>query len=192
MAGFGAVRVRARYAAVAAALAGGLLTGCSVFPQAPPPRLAATPGNTQTVQVGKVSRVVDGDTLRVVVNGAETTIRVIGVDTPETHKPNTQVQCYGPQATAQAKEIAAGRIVTVRNDPSQAQVDRYGRALRYIELPDGRDLSVAMVGGGFGRAYKVAGPAPVMWAQLVAAQQQAQQQKTGLWAPRPRGCGGGL
>jgi endonuclease YncB( thermonuclease family) len=51
----------------------------------------------------QVTRFIDGDTIMVSMNGRDETIRFIGVDTPETHKPNTPVQCYGPAAAAFTK-----------------------------------------------------------------------------------------
>src|SRR5437868_5406697 len=51
-----------------------------------------------------INHYVDGDTIAVNINGKVETIRFIGVDTPETHKPNTPVQCYGPEAAAHTKD----------------------------------------------------------------------------------------
>src|SRR6266545_1080397 len=52
-----------------------------------------------------VTRFVDGDTIIVDMNGKNETVRLIGVDTPETHRPNTPVQCYGPAASAYTKNL---------------------------------------------------------------------------------------
>ncbi|HVX58163.1 MAG TPA: thermonuclease family protein, partial [Candidatus Saccharimonadales bacterium] len=85
-----------------------------------------------------VTKYVDGDTIDVNMNGVTETIRFIGVDTPETHKPNTPVQCYGVLAAANTKEIISkyGRV-RLQADPLDTNRDRYGRVLRYVYLPDG-------------------------------------------------------
>src|SRR5215208_5776082 len=58
-----------------------------------------------------VTRVVDGDTVEVRFDGREEDVRLIGVDTPETVKPGTPVQCFGPQASAFQHRVAEGRRV---------------------------------------------------------------------------------
>ena len=52
-----------------------------------------------------IDHYIDGDTIAVNMNGSVETIRFIGVDTPETHKPNTPVQCYGELAAANTKTL---------------------------------------------------------------------------------------
>src|SRR5579862_2677792 len=85
-----------------------------------------------------VDHYVDGDTIAVNMNGAVETIRFIGVDTPETHKPNTPVQCYGPDAAAYTKaRISQFGKVRLQADSRDTNRDRYGRLLRYVYLPDG-------------------------------------------------------
>lgn len=168
-------------------------------PSGPTAMIAAAPAATPTgspagIQTGRVLKVTDGDTIHVAVNGGPTLdVRVVGEDSPEVVKPHTPVQCFGPQASAEAHRLMDGQTVTLRPDPTQAQVDRYGRALRYVTLPDGEDLSLHMVTGGWSRAYKLSrGPVPTEWPQLASAQQQALTAKRGLWGPRPGGCGGGV
>jgi len=57
--------------------------------------------------VARVERVVDGDTIKVVLDGREETVRYIGVDTPETKKPGTPVQCFGTRAWSRARACAS-------------------------------------------------------------------------------------
>jgi micrococcal nuclease len=80
---------------------------------------------------GRVVRAVDGDTLEVRLDDGEVeTVRVIGVDTPETVKPDTPVQCFGPRASAFEHRTAEGRRVRllVGVEPR----DAYGRLLAYV------------------------------------------------------------
>lgn len=77
-----------------------------------------------------ISRVIDGDTASVSVDGAERRVRFLGVDTPETVHPNKPVQFYGPQASAFTKGSLTGRRVWLEYDASPQ--DRYNRHLVYI------------------------------------------------------------
>src|SRR6185312_13462812 len=78
----------------------------------------ALPKSLQTSQPGlySVNRFVDGDTIDVNMNGSVETIRMIGVDTPETHKPNSPVQCYGPQAADFTKSLIGSNKVRLQAD----------------------------------------------------------------------------
>jgi micrococcal nuclease len=73
-----------------------------------------------------VVRVVDGDT---VVIAPDTTVRLIGIDTPETVDPRKPVQCFGREASAYAHLLLDGRSVSLEYDPTQGRLDRYGRTL---------------------------------------------------------------
>jgi micrococcal nuclease len=93
----------------------------------------------------KVTRVVDGDTIDVALqDGTDETVRYIGIDTPETVKPGTPVQCGGPKAHEVNERLVGGRTVTLRFDAERRDV--YGRLLAYVYLPDethrGRPLFV--------------------------------------------------
>jgi micrococcal nuclease len=82
----------------------------------------------------KVTHVVDGDTIDVAMpDGDEETVRYIGIDTPETVKPDTPVQCGGPKAHAVNERLVGGRTVTLRFDAERRDV--YGRLLAYVYLP---------------------------------------------------------
>ena len=82
----------------------------------------------------RVTRVVDGDTIDVeLAGGSEDTVRYIGIDTPETVKPGTPVQCGGPRAHELNERLVGGRAVTLRFDAERRDV--YGRLLAYVYLP---------------------------------------------------------
>jgi micrococcal nuclease len=84
----------------------------------------------------KVTRVVDGDTIDVALPGGdEDTVRYIGIDTPETVKPGTPVQCGGPRAHEANEGLVGGRTVRLRFDAERRDV--YGRLLAYVFLPGG-------------------------------------------------------
>jgi micrococcal nuclease len=108
------------------------------------------PSNSLT---GLVERAVDGDTLEVRIDGGEIeTVRVIGVDTPETVKPDTAVQCFGPQASAFEHAHTEGRRVRLQVGVEPRDV--YGRLLAYVWIlgpPRPRFLEVELLRRGLAR-----------------------------------------
>jgi endonuclease YncB( thermonuclease family) len=127
-----------------------------------------------------VARFVDGDTIAVKMGDATETVRMIGVDTPETHRPNTPVQCYGPAAAAFTKNLIGNNKVRLQADSKSQNRDRYDRLLRYVYLPDGRLVQQEVIQEGFGFAYT---QFPfTKSAELVQDQAAAQQAGKGLWA----------
>jgi micrococcal nuclease len=98
---------------------------------------------------GRVVRAVDGDTLEVEIDGgAAETVRLIGVDTPETVKPDTPVQCFGPRASAFEHEHVEGRRVRLLTGVEPR--DYYGRLLAYVWV-DGRLLEDELLRRGLAR-----------------------------------------
>ena len=125
-------------------------------PPPPPPPPPAPAAAAQTAKA-RVVRVIDGDTLKVkLATGQSATVRLIGIDTPETRKPGTAVQCGGADATARMKKLAisngSGRRVTLTTDPTQDVVDTYGRLLAYVNA-GGSDLGRSMVASGWAKVY---------------------------------------
>jgi len=111
----------------------------SVAPAAPPVSYTAN---------ATVARVVDGDTIDVTLNGTEERVRLIGIDTPETVKPNTPVQCYGPEASEHTKELLPpGTPVYLERD--LVARDDYGRLLSYVFRTDGVFVNRDLIDNGF-------------------------------------------
>jgi micrococcal nuclease len=143
--------------------------------------------------VYSVTRYVDGDTIVVHINGTDETIRFIGIDTPETHKPNTPVQCYGPAAAAHTQSVikAAGGKVRLASDSLGTNRDRYNRLLRYVYLPDGTDVNKLNIEQGYAFYYPYFPFSKK--AEFASAQKSAQASKKGLWGactPTPSDNGG--
>jgi micrococcal nuclease len=99
-----------------------------------------------------VVRVVDGDTLEARIGGKDEDVRLIGVDTPETVKPGTPVQCYGPQASHFTHGLLEGR--TVRLVFGVERRDVYGRLLAYVHLGD-RFFNAMLVRRGLARTLTI-------------------------------------
>jgi micrococcal nuclease len=151
--------------------------------------------NAETKQPGTyaVTRYVDGDTIQVDMDGTKETIRFIGIDTPETHKPNTPVQCYGPAAAAHTKNVIsqAGGRVRLAADALGTNRDRYDRLLRYVYLPDGTLVNERNVREGYAFYYPFFPFSKK--AEFAAAQKEAQAGNRGLWGnctPTPVDGGG--
>lgn len=122
---------------------------------------------------GKVVTISDGDTIRVMRNGAAERIRLWGIDCPESKQP------FGTRARKFAGDLAFGMEVTVK----VRDTDRYGRTVAEIILPDGRNLNQELVRAGLAWWYqRYARRATV----LAALEQEARDAKRGLWSdPQP-------
>jgi micrococcal nuclease len=138
-----------------------------------------------------VAHFVDGDTIAVNMNGRVEKVRLVGVDTPETHKPNTPVQCYGPAAAAYTKNTIGSQKVRLVSDSKSTDRDRYDRLLRYIYLSDGHLLNEELIKGGYGFYYPYFPFSKST--EFAAAQSAARAAHRGLWgncSPTPTDGGG--
>jgi micrococcal nuclease len=89
--------------------------------------------NLPPEETAQVLSVVDGDTIKVRVNGIEETVRYIGIDTPEPYRDGKPA-CYSGEASHRNAELVAGR--EVRLVPDAENRDRYERLLRYVYVDD--------------------------------------------------------
>lgn len=145
----------------------------------------ATNSGTLNIQgvVGRVTKVVDGDTIEVNIDGISYTVRYIGVDTPETKDPRRPVGCFGKEAYEENKRLVGGQTVILQNDVSES--DKYNRILRYVFLPldDGNTLFVNdyLIRSGFGTALTIP-PDVSMSERFLDAQKEAKENRLGLWS----------
>jgi micrococcal nuclease len=131
-------------------------------------------------RVGRVVRVVDGDTIAVSLDGRAERVRYIGIDTPESVKPGTPVQCYAHKAAAEnARLVARERVRLVLDVEAR---DRFGRLLAYVyRVRDGAFVNAALVRGGFARTLTI--PPDVRFAERFRAlAAQARRAGRGLWS----------
>jgi endonuclease YncB( thermonuclease family) len=143
------------------------------------PSFAVTPAKT-TPGFYKVSEVYDGDTIAVQMDSRTEKVRMIGVDTPETHKPNSPVECGGPEASDFSKKVLTGAEVRLESDPTNQNRDRYDRLLRYIYLADGRLFNLLLITEGYGTPYT---SFPFQKKQeFIAAGVKAKLENKGVWA----------
>lgn len=112
-------------------------------------------GGEAAAGTGRVVRVVDGDTIHVrLPGGAIEKVRYIGVDTPESVKPGTPVQCFAKAASARNAELVADAEVELRTDVEER--DRYGRLLAYVyRARDELFVNAELVRGGYAQPLTV-------------------------------------
>ena len=126
----------------------------------------------------RVVRAVDGDTLVVAfADGHTDTIRVLGVDTPETHDPRKPVQCFGPEAAAYTARRLTGRVVRLESDVETR--DRYGRRLAYVYL-DGELFEDELLLRGYARLLVIQ-PNTAHARTLLTDELAARRDRRGLW-----------
>ncbi len=132
----------------------------------------------------RVTRVVDGDTIKVDAGGRKDTVRYIGMDTPESVKPNTPVQCYAEVASHyNARLLAPGAAVrlVIGAEPR----DRYGRLLAYVyRASDNLLVNAALLRGGFAHTLTIA-PNDRLATQFAQLEDEARQAGRGLWRACP-------
>jgi micrococcal nuclease len=158
-----------------------LLTDPTLEPQVP------TTENTETTAPLNlppnhylVTKVIDGDTIAVDVAGTRTTVRLIGVDTPETVHPTKPVQCFGKEASAAAVKLMQDRVVRLEADSTQGETDKYGRLLAYVFLEDGTHVNEQLLRDGYAYEYTY-GDTYEYQETFKAAVEEARTAKRGLW-----------
>jgi micrococcal nuclease len=127
---------------------------------------------------GQVVRVVDGDTIKVRLDGGRIErVRYIGIDTPESVKPGTPVQCFAKKASHFNASLVDGRQVTLKTDAEER--DRYGRLLAYV-YTDGRFVNRELVARGYARTLTI--PPNVAHAdEFARLARRAREAGVGLW-----------
>jgi len=127
-----------------------------------------------------VVKVVDGDTFSINYKGEIITVRLIGIDTPETVHPSKPVECFGIEASNKAKQLLNNKTVKIELDDSQGVYDKYERLLVYAFLEDGTNFNDYMIKNGF--AYEYTYNLPYKYkSQFKESENFARNNKMGLW-----------
>ncbi|TSC66199.1 MAG: nuclease [Microgenomates group bacterium Gr01-1014_80] len=176
-------RLLTAFVIVAVVLGSSILFGLNPGKQSPKP-LPSPTSPTVNIEGEKalVTKVIDGDTIKVSMVGKEVTVRILGVDTPETVDLRKSVQCFGKEASHETKKLLDGQQVILQKDVSDK--DKYDRLLRYVFLPlgDGDTLFISDYLIREGYAHTLTIPPDVKYAdQFLRAQRQAREAKKGLW-----------
>lgn len=135
----------------------------------------------------RVSRIVDGDTVDVSRGGRTLTLRLIGIDTPETVHPTEPIECFGPEATQFAHRRLLGEPAILEFDRSQGRLDYYGRTLAYLWTTSGspRQFNLDAVRRGYALEYTY--DDSYLWQrEFQRAEALAESARIGVWrCPRP-------
>lgn len=148
-----------------------------------PTQKEATPSSTvDEKSLVTVTKVIDGDTIEVLVDGKKESVRFIGIDTPETVDPRRPVGCFGREASDATKSLLTNKKVLLVKDVSDR--DKYDRLLRYVYLPmESNQLLFVndyLVRAGF--AHVLTYPPDVKFNdQFLKAEEAARSGKKGLW-----------
>ena len=138
----------------------------------------ALPAAAQSTLEATVTRIVDGDTIHVRVDGRLEKVRYIGVNTPEVHHPRKGEEPGGRAAAAVNRDLVNGRRVRLELDMQSR--DRYGRLLAYVWM-DETMINAELVRRGFAQAMTV--PPNVRHQSLfLKLQREAREARRGLWA----------
>lgn len=143
-------------------------------------------------EAATVVRVIDGDTIRVRIDGATDLVRLLGIDTPEVDNPHRPAGCYGAEASAFTRAaLPEGSRVLLTADPTQGDRDRFGRRLAYVDTAPGRDalasVNARLLRGGYARVYVVRRNPFTHAAAFREAERAARAARRGLWGACPDG-----
>ena len=132
-----------------------------------------------------VTHVVDGDTIDVEIDGRTERVRLIGIDTPETKKPNTPIECFGPEASAFTTALLPVGL-DVRIERDIVGRDDYGRLLGYVHLLDADGdatmfVNMEIVEQGYARPLTIE-PNSTFARDFADAARRAERSDLGLWA----------
>ena len=160
---------------LAGVLAAAVLVGVPAAQAGAPP--APSPQDSFRARVVYVS---DGDTFGISSRKRGTVpVRIIGVDTPETKRPDAPVECYGRQATRKLRSMIDGTVVTLAYQRERR--DRFGRDLLDVWTESGRFVAGTLVGKGFGRELSI-WPNTRYEPYLERAEKRARSRDRGLWS----------
>ena len=131
-----------------------------------------------------VIRVVDGDTLLVWVGGKRERVRLIGIDSPESVKPESPVECYGEEAKDYLKSLLpTSTRIFLKYDETQGKRDRFGRILAYMFTEDGKNIAEEILRNGYAREYNYQKENPyLLHNRFLRDEQEAKAKQKGLWA----------
>ena len=130
----------------------------------------------------RVTQVIDGDIIRVCLgNEAGGTVRLVGIDAPESVHPDRPIEYFGKISTAMAVKLMLGERVRLEQDDSQGAVDDYGRVLAYVWLEDGTLANEWLVRNGFAREQMYYNKPCKYRSRLITAKSEARRSQRGMW-----------
>ncbi len=159
----------------------GRVTSSAESTSSPPSSTTAPTTTRKAGNLVDVVSVTDGDTIKVRIDSTDYTIRLIGIDTPETRDPRKPVQCFGREASNKMKELVENKQVILESDATQGDTDKYGRLLRFVFLSDGTNVNLTMIAQGFAHEYTYNLPYKYQ-SEFKQAESDARNGGKGLWS----------
>lgn len=138
-------------------------------------------GKKTLAEVGIVTRVIDGDTFDIMIDGTKSRIRMLGINTPESVDPRRPVECFGREASNYLKGLIDNKQVRLEKDPNKPDTDEYGRLLRYVFV-DNTNIGEVMIRDGYAYEYTYKSEKYVYQNQFKQSEKLAHEGKRGLWA----------
>lgn len=142
--------------------------------------LAIRPEEVREDRYYKVAYVIDGDTFVADADGRDITVRMLGIDAPETVDPRKPPDCFGREASDATKALLSGRMVRFGVNKSRELKDRYGRYLLYVHRDGGLFVNEHLIREGFAREYTFGRPYS-MQAGFRSIEKRAKEEMNGLW-----------
>ena len=127
-----------------------------------------------------VVSVMDGDTFKVQIDRHLVTVRMLGIDTPETVDPRKPEQCFGKESSDQTKLLLAGREVRLKLNPDREEKDRFGRYLAYVYREDELFVNKSLLENGYAKEYTY-GTAYDLQKEFRKIERVSKEDKRGMW-----------
>ena len=162
-------------------ICGGVLVACDLVDSVTSETPATTVAPGAVAANATVDRVIDGDTIDAIIGDDEVRVRLIGIDTPETKKPDFPVECYGPEATAFTESLLpVGTPIRIERDTVNR--DDFGRLLGYVyRAEDGVFVNYEAIRQGYATPLSIE-PNTTYIELFVEASRSAEADDVGLWS----------
>lgn len=127
-----------------------------------------------------VVKVIDGDTIETFINGRKELVRLLGINTPEVENKYRHQECFGPEASKEAKKLLTNKKVYLLPDPAVPNRGKYHRLLRYVFLPSGEFINAELIKNGYAFEYIYQPFQFMKYFHLLES--EAKQNRLGLWS----------
>lgn len=157
-------------------------TAAETVSESPATTSEQTVSDESNEELYAVTKVIDGDTIAISKDGKTETVRLIGIDTPETVDTRVEVQCFGKESSDKLKSLLSGKKVSLEIDDREGERDKYKRMLAYVFRDDGLFINKYMIEEGYAYEYTYDTDYKYQNA-FMSAEASAKAGQNGLWKP---------
>ncbi len=129
-----------------------------------------------------VIKVIDGDTIDVLIDNQKARVRLLGINSPESVDPRRPVECFGKESKKFLESIISGQVVELVTDPEKPNTDEYGRLLRYVYLGN-QFVNQTLIDEGYAYEYTYHNEDYLFQDDFKQSEQTARSEEKGLWSP---------